>query len=191
MAGEEVYVVGGTNSAGQAALHLAQYASRVTLLVRGESLAAGMSDYLIKQIDATPNLEVRLRTRVVEGLGQVHLEAVVLEDVATGRREEVATATIFVMIGAEPRTLWLRDTVRRDDRGFILTGRDVTLDGWTSVRPPLPFETNMPGVFAAGDVRYGSVKRVAGAVDEGSVAVGSVHRCIGEQARIGATRTAK
>ena len=191
MAGEEVYVVGGANSAGQAALHLARYASRVTLLVRGESLAAGMSDYLIKQIDATPNLEVRLRTRVVEGRGQVHLEAVVLEDVATGRREEVATAAIFVMIGAEPRTEWLRDTVRRDDRGFILTGRDVPLDGWTSVRPPLPFETNMPGVFAAGDVRYGSVKRVAGAVGEGSVAVGSVHRYIGEQARIGATRTAK
>jgi thioredoxin reductase (NADPH) len=150
-----------------------------------------MSDYLIKQVDATPNLEVRLRTRVVEGRGQVHLEAVVLEDVATGRREEVATAAIFVMIGAEPRTEWLRDTVRRDDRGFILTGRDVPLDGWTSVRPPLPFETNMPGVFAAGDVRYGSVKRVAGAVGEGSVAVGSVHRYIGEQARIGATRTAK
>jgi thioredoxin reductase (NADPH) len=191
MAGEEVYVVGGANAAGQAALHLARYASRVTLLVRGESLAAGMSDYLIKQIDATPNLEVRLRTRVVEGRGQVHLEAVVLEDVATGRREEVATAAIFVMIGAQPRTEWLRDTVRRDDRGFILTGRDVPLDGWTSVRPPLPFETNMPGVFAAGDVRYGSVKRVAGAVGEGSVAVGSVHRYIGEQARIGATRTTK
>ena len=95
------------------------------------------------------------------------------------------------MIGAEPRTEWLRDTVRRDDRGFILTGRDVPLDGWTSARPPLPFETSMPGVFAAGDVRYGSVKCVAGAVGEGSVAVGSVHRYIGEQARIGATRTSK
>jgi thioredoxin reductase (NADPH) len=189
--GEEVYVVGGANSAGQAALHLAKFASRVTLLVRAESLAAGMSDYLIRQIEATPNLAVRPRTRMVEGHGEVHLEAVVLEDVATGRREEVATAALFVMIGAEPRTEWLREAVRRDDRGFVLTGRDVPMDGWTSARPPLPFETSMPGVFAAGDVRYGSVKRVAGAVGEGSVAVGSVHRYIGEQARIGATRTAK
>ena len=191
MVGEEVYVVGGANSAGQAALHLAKFASRVTLLVRAESLAAGMSDYLIRQIEATPNLAVRPRTRMVEGHGEVHLEAVVLEDVATGRREEVATAALFVMIGAEPRTEWLREAVRRDDRGFVLTGRDVPMDGWTSARPPLPFETSMPGVFAAGDVRYGSVKRVAGAVGEGSVAVGSVHRYIGEQARIGATRTAK
>jgi thioredoxin reductase (NADPH) len=191
MVGEEVYVVGGANSAGQAALHLAKFASRVTLLVRAESLAAGMSDYLIRQIEATPNVEVMLRTGVVEGHGQVHLEAVVLEDVATGRREEVATAALFVMIGAEPRTEWLRDAVRRDERGFVLTGRDVPLDGWTSARLPLPFETSMPGVFAAGDVRYGSVKRVAGAVGEGSVAVGSVHRYIGEWARVGATRTAK
>ena len=191
MAGEEVYVVGGANSAGQAALHLARFASRVTLLLRGESLAAGMSDYLIRQIEATPNLAVRLRTQVVEGHGEVHLEAVVLEDVATGRREEAATSALFVMIGAEPRTEWLREAVRRDDRGFVLTGRDVPSDGWTSARPPLPFETSMPGVFAAGDVRYGSVKRVAGAVGEGSVAVGSVHRYIGEQNSIGATRTAK
>jgi thioredoxin reductase (NADPH) len=191
VAGKEVCVVGGANSAGQAALYLAKFASRVTLLVRGEALTAGMSDYLIRHIEATPNVEVRLSTRVVEGQGQVHLEAVVMEDVATGRREEVATAALFVMIGAEPRTEWLREAVRRDDRGFVLTGRDVPLDGWTSARPPLPFETSRPGVFAAGDVRYGSVKRVAGAVGEGSVAVGSVHRYIGEQARIGTTRAAK
>ncbi len=191
MAGEEAYVVGGANSAGQAALHLARFASRVTLLVRGESLAAGMSDYLIRQIEATPNLEVRLRTRVVSGRGEVHLEALALEDVETGRREEVAAAAIFVMIGAEPRTEWLRGVVARDDRGFVLTGRDVPQEVWTSSRPPLPFETSVPGIFAAGDVRYGSVKRVAGAVGEGSVTVGSVHRYIGEQARIGATRTAK
>jgi thioredoxin reductase (NADPH) len=171
-------------------LHLAEFASRVTLLVRGGSLGAGMSDYLIRQIEAAPNVEVMLRTRVVEGHGQVHLESVVLEDVATGRREEVAATALFVMIGAEPRTEWLREAVRRDDRGFVLTGRDVPMDGWTSARPPLPFETSMPGVFAAGDVRYGSVKRVAGAVGEGSVAVGSVHRYIGEQARVGATRIA-
>jgi thioredoxin reductase (NADPH) len=191
MAGEEVYVVGGANSAGQAALHLGRFASRVTLLVRGESLAAGMSDYLIRQIEATPNVEVRLRTRVVGGRGEVHLEALSLEDVETSSREEVAAAALFVMIGAEPRTEWLRGVVARDDHGFILTGRDIPREVWTSNRPPLPFETSVPGAFAAGDVRYGSVKRVAGAVGEGSAAVGSVHRCIGEQDGIGATRTAK
>ena len=191
MAGEEVYVVGGANSAGQAALHLGRFASRVTLLVRGESLAAGMSDYLIRQIEATPNVEVRLRTRVVGGRGEVHLEALSLEDVETSSREEVAAAALFVMIGAEPRTEWLRGVVARDDHGFILTGRDIPREVWTSNRPPLPFETSVPGAFAAGDVRYRSVKRVAGAVGEGSAAVGSVHRCIGEQDGIGATRTAK
>jgi thioredoxin reductase (NADPH) len=163
MVGEEVCVVGGANSAGQAALHLARFASRVTLLVRGESLAAGMSDYLIRQIEATPNLEIRLCTRVVEGHGEVHLEALALEDVESGRREDVAAAAFFVMIGAEPRTEWLRGVIRRDDHGFVLTGRDVPREGWISSRPPLPFETSVPGVFAAGDVRYGSVKRVAGA----------------------------
>jgi thioredoxin reductase (NADPH) len=150
-----------------------------------------MSDYLIRQIEATPNLEIRLRTRVVEGHGEVHLEALALEDVESGRREDVAAAALFVMIGAESRTEWLRGVIRRDDHGFVLTGRDVPREGWISSRPPLPFETSVPGVFAAGDVRYGSVKRVAGAVGEGSVAVGSVHQYIGEQACIGATRTAK
>ena len=191
MAGEEVYVVGGANSAGQAALHLAKYAARVTLLVRGGSLAAGMSDYLIKQIKATPNVEVRLGTRVIDGSGEDRLEALTLEDVETGRREEVAAAAVFILIGAEPRTEWLRDVVWRDDQGFILTGRDVPQGGWPLRRPLLPFETNIPGVFAAGDVRYGSVKRVAGAVGEGSVAVGSVHQYLGEQVLIDATHTTK
>ena len=140
-----------------------------------------MSDYLIRQIEATPNVEVRLRTRVAEGRGEERLEALALEDARTGEREEVTAAAIFVMIGAEPRTEWLGDAVRRDERGFVLTGRDVPREGWTLERPPLPFETSIPGVFAAGDVRYGSVKRVAGAVGEGSVAVGSVHRYLGEQ----------
>ena len=188
MAGEEVCVVGGANSAGQAALHLAGYASRVALLVRGDSLAAGMSDYLIRQIEATPNVEVRLGTHVVEGHGEVHLEALMVEDVGTGEREDVAAAALFLMIGAEPRTEWLGETIRRDDRGFVLTGRDVPREGWPSDRPPLPFETSVPGVFAAGDVRYGSVKRVAGAVGEGSVAVGSVHRYLGERAWTEGTR---
>ncbi len=176
MAGEHVYVVGGANSAGQAALHLAKYAARVTLLVRGESLAAGMSDYLITQLKATPNVEVRLRTRVAGGHGEARLETLILEDARTGQRDQVPAIAIFIMIGAEPCTQWLQGVVEQDDRGFILTGRDVPLASWPLTRAPLPFETSLPGVFAVGDVRYGSVKRVAGAVGEGSVAVGSVHQ---------------
>jgi thioredoxin reductase (NADPH) len=176
LAGEEVYVVGGANSAGQAALHLARFADRVTLLVRGESLTTGMSDYLITQLQATPNVQVRLRTQVVDGRGEDRLETLTLEDMATGRREEVAAAAVFVLIGAEPRTDWLREVIQRDERGYLLTGGDVPGQAWPLARPPLPFETSMPGVFAVGDTRHGSVKRVAGAVGEGSVAVGSVHQ---------------
>jgi thioredoxin reductase (NADPH) len=182
MAGEHVYVVGGANSAGQAALHLAKYAARVTLLVRARSLAAGMSDYLITQLKATPNIEVRLGTRVADGHGQARLEALTLEDVQTGQREQVPAVAVFAMIGAEPCTQWLRDPIRLDDRGFILTGRDIPLQAWPLSRPPLPFETSLPGVFAVGDIRYGSVKRVAGAVGEGSVAVGSIHQYLTEPA---------
>jgi thioredoxin reductase (NADPH) len=176
MAGEHVYVVGGANLAGQAALHLAKYAARVTLLVRGESLAAGMSDYLITQLKATPNVEVRLRTRVSGGHGEARLETLILEDARTGQRDQVPAIAVFIMIGAEPCTEWLHGVVEPDDRGFILTGRDVPVASWPLTRAPLPFETSLPGVFAAGDVRHGSVKRVAGAVGEGSVAVGSVHQ---------------
>ena len=176
LVGQEVYVIGGANSAGQAALHLAKFASRVTLLVRGQSLAAGMSDYLVRQLEETRNLDVRLSTRVVDGRGNGHLEALTLEDVRTGRQEEVLAAAVFVLIGAEPHTEWLRDVVELDERGFILTGRDIPQSAWSTSRSPLPFETSVPGMFAAGDVRYGSVKRVAGAVGEGSVTVGSVHR---------------
>jgi thioredoxin reductase (NADPH) len=176
MAGEEVYVVGGANSAGQAALHLARFAARVTLLVRGESLATGMSDYLITELQATPNVEVRLRTRVVDGRGEDRLETLTLEDVGTGQREEVASAAVFVLIGAEPHTEWLRDVLQRDEHEYILTGRDIPQQAWPLARAPLPFETSLPGVFAVGDARHGSVKRVAGAVGEGSVAVGAVHQ---------------
>lgn len=180
MAGEEVYVIGGANSAGQAALHLARFATRVTLLVRGESLATGMSDYLISQLQATPNVQVRLRTRVVDGRGEDRLETLTLEDVGTGQCEEVDAAAVFVLIGAEPHTEWLREVIQCDDRGYIRTARDVAQQAWPSARPPLPFETSMPGVFAVGDARYGSVKRVAGAVGEGSMAVGSVHQYLAE-----------
>jgi thioredoxin reductase (NADPH) len=182
LAGEQVYVVGGANSAGQAALHLAKFAARVTLLVRGASLTTGMSAYLVTQIQATPTIDVRLHTRVVDGRGKSRLEVLTLEDTQTGRRDEVPAAAVFILIGAEPHTDWLRDTVCLDDHGFVLTGTDVPAEAWPAARAPLPFETSLPGVLAAGDVRHGSVKRVAGAVGEGSVAVGSVHRYLAELA---------
>ena len=180
VAGQDVYVVGGANSAGQAALHLARFAARVTLLVRGDSLAVGMSDYLVTQIEATANIDVRLHSRVVDARGDARLQALTLEDTGTGQREEVTAAAIFVLIGAEPHTDWLHDTVQLDDRGFLLTGPDVPGPASPVDRARLPFETSMPGVFAVGDVRHGSVKRVAGAVGEGSVAVGSVHHYLAE-----------
>jgi thioredoxin reductase (NADPH) len=186
MAGEDVYVVGGANSAGQAALHLARFAARVTLLVRADSLAAGMSDYLVTQLRATPNVEVRLGTQVVDGHGDARLEALTVEDVRTGQREQVDATAVFVMIGAEPHTDWLGGVLELDDRGFILTGRDIPEPAWPLRRAPLPFETSLPGVFAAGDVRYGSVKRVAGAAGEGAVAVGSVHQYLQELTERGA-----
>jgi thioredoxin reductase (NADPH) len=175
LTGERVCVVGGANSAGQAALHLSRFASQVTLMVRGATLEAGMSDYLVRQIQATPNVEVRLRSRLVEGHGTGRLAALELEN-AEGRRETIPSAAVFVMIGAEARTDWLGASVRRDHHGFVLTGRDLPPDAYAADRPPLPFETSMPGVFAVGDVRHGSIKRVAEAVGEGSVAVGSVHQ---------------
>jgi thioredoxin reductase (NADPH) len=174
VAGEDVFVVGGANSAGQAALHLAKHAAHVTLLIRGASLAAGMSDYLVRQIQATPNVEVRLHTRVVGGRGDTRLESLTLQD--DQGQEEVAAAAVFIMIGAKPHTDWLAPVLSLDKKGFVLTGRDIPGANWVLEREPYPFETSRPGVFAAGDVRHGSVKRVAGAVGEGSVAVGSVHR---------------
>jgi thioredoxin reductase (NADPH) len=182
MVGQEVYVVGGANSAGQATQHLARFAARVTLLVRGESLAASMSDYLITQLQALSNVQVRLRTRVVDGYGAERLERLTLEDIGSGHREEVTAAALFVLIGAEPRTEWLRDVIQRDDRGYLLTGRDLPPQAWPLARQPLPFETSLPGVFAVGDVRHGSVKRVAGSVGEGSVGIGSVHQYLAELA---------
>ena len=175
VAGEDVFVVGGANSAGQAALHLAKHAAHVTLLIRGASLAAGMSDYLVRQIQATPNVEVRLHTRVVGGRGDTRLESLTLQD-DQGQQEEVAAAAVFIMIGAKPHTDWLAPVLSLDKKGFVLTGRDIPGANWVLEREPYPFETSRPGVFAAGDVRHGSVKRVAGAVGEESVAVGSVHR---------------
>ena len=182
LTGERVCVVGGANSAGQAALHLSQFASHVTLIVRGPALEAGMSDYLVRQIRVTSNIDVRLRSRIVEGHGTARLAALELET-ADGRHETIPATALFVMIGAEARTDWLGPSIRRDEHGFVLTGRDLPPDACATDRPPLRFETNMPGVFAVGDVRHGSIKRVAEAVGEGSVAVGSVHQHLARSRR--------
>jgi thioredoxin reductase (NADPH) len=174
--GLEVCVVGGANSAGQAALHLARFARRVTLIVRAGSLAAGMSHYLARQIEATPNVDVRLRTEVVGGDGaDGWLRHLVLRD-ADGAEETVQAEGLFLMIGARPGTDWLPAEIARDSRGFILTGADLGDDsGWPLERSPFLLETSMPGVFAAGDVRHGAVKRVASSVGEGSIAIQLVH----------------
>lgn len=181
LTGEDVCVIGGANSAGQAALHVAQFAERVRLVVRGPTLEQGMSAYLIRHINATRTIDVRLGTRIVNAIGEPRLTALVLENVATGRREEVPASALFVLIGGAPRTDWMRDTLATDERGFVLTDRDLPPHAWSEPRPPLPFETSAPGVFAVGDVRHNSVKRVAGAVGEGSVAVGSVLRYLSWQ----------
>ncbi|MFW3171351.1 FAD-dependent oxidoreductase [Geodermatophilus sp. CPCC 206100] len=179
VAGEEVYIVGGANSAGQAALHLAHYAKRVTLVVRAGSLAAGMSHYLVRQVEETPNIEVRTSTEVVDGGGDGRLEHLVLRDRTTGDRETVPAYALFLMIGARPHTDWLPPTVDRDDAGFVLTGPDLSDDAVRALgRRPLPLETCVPGVLAAGDVRHGSVKRVASAVGEGSIAIQFVHHLL-------------
>ena len=176
-AGEDVYVVGAANSAGQAALNFARYAARVVLVVRGDSLEASMSQYLIGRILAAPTIEVRLETEVVGARGDGHLEAITLCDRAAGRVEEVETGWVFVFIGAAPRTDWLGEVVSRDDRGFVLTGTDLPADdGWPLERGPFALETSVPGVFAAGDVRRDSMKRVASAVGEGAMSVYLVHR---------------
>src|SRR5215469_16786988 len=181
MRGRTVFVAGGGNSAGQAALHLAKWASQVTILVREESLAASMSDYLIRQIDATPNVDVRYRVQVAGGTGTAtgHLRSLLLQDTASGARQNVPADALFVLIGAQPRTQWLGDAIARDQEGFIPTGLDLpasTDARWPATRPPLPLETSLPGVFAAGDVRRGSVKRVASAVGEGAATIPLVHR---------------
>jgi len=166
--GGHVFVVGGANSAGQAAVHLSRYASSVTLVHRGASLEAGMSRYLIDEIRSKPSIEVRLTTEVVDGEGDDRLERITLRD-GDGNTETVAADALFVLIGARPRTGWLPDEIARDDHGFVVTGHGEHM-----------YETSVPGVFAIGDVRAGSVKRVASAVGEGSVVIQQVHRYLEE-----------
>ncbi|MGW7044699.1 FAD-dependent oxidoreductase [Streptomyces avermitilis] len=179
--GQDVYIVGGANSAGQAAMHLARGAKSVTLLIRGESLSSSMSHYLVQQITEAPNITVRTRTVVEAAHGANHLEQLTLRDVTSGYTELVDAQWMFVFIGAAPLTDWLEGTVLRDRRGFIPAGPDMTPDGqppkgWELDRPPYHLETNVPGVFVAGDARAESAKRVASAVGEGAMAVMLVHR---------------
>jgi thioredoxin reductase (NADPH) len=178
--GEHVFVVGAGNSAGQAALHLARFAASVTMVAIEHDLGERMSDYLVQQLLATPNVFYRLHHEVVDGRGRRRLEGLTLRDRVSGATTPVDASALFVLIGAEPRTEWLEGAVERDERGYVLTGRDVA--GWPLERAPLLLETSLPGVFAAGDVRYRSVKRVASAVGEGAVAVQLVHEYLAEPA---------
>ncbi|HMK10426.1 MAG TPA: FAD-dependent oxidoreductase, partial [Acidimicrobiales bacterium] len=179
-AGEDVVVVGAANSAGQAVLNLAQYARRVVLAVRGKTLEEKMSQYLVERIYAAPNVDVRLQTEVSEGRGADHLEAVKLYDQSTGATDEIETNWLFAFIGAIPRTDWVPDEIARDPLGFVLTGSDIVFSKgsweWTLSRVPFALEASVPGVFAAGDVRRDSMKRVASAVGEGAMSVHFVHR---------------
>jgi thioredoxin reductase (NADPH) len=177
-AGQEVYVVGGGNSAGQAAVHLGRYAARVTLLVRRASLRETMSRYLIDEIDAAENIEVRPHTEVTGGSGEGALKSVELRDCRTGDLETVPAAALFLMIGAQPHTEWLPETICRDERGYLLTGSELPEGDWPLERSQLMLETSMPGVFAVGDARHGSTKRVASAVGEGSVVIEQVHQLL-------------
>ncbi|PSN15650.1 fused response regulator/thioredoxin-disulfide reductase [filamentous cyanobacterium CCT1] len=183
--GEDVYLIGGANSAGQAAMNFAKYAKSVTMLVRGDSLTKSMSQYLIDQIAAMPNITVQTHTSVIEAKGGTQLEALVLQNAVTGVTETVPAQSLFIFIGAIPHTGWLEDLVQRDGRGYILTGPDLqTADipphqVWSRDRPPFLLETSLPGVFAVGDVRHGSIKRVASGVGEGSICVQFVHQYLG------------
>ena len=176
---EDIYLVGGANSAGQAALHFSQYANHVTMLVRGPGLGATMSRYLIDEIERTPNIILKPHTQVVEVIGNDHLEQLRL---GGPEGETLVPATsLFVFIGAAPRTEWLPSAIQRDDKGFLLAGPDLHIDGklppeWKEPREPFLLESSVPGVFVAGDVRHGSVKRVASAVGEGSIAIQFVHQ---------------
>ena len=180
LGGRDAFVVGGANSAGQAALHLANYARKVTLVVRGESIRSGMSEYLVSEIEATSNIEVRLGTKVVDGGGNGRLERLVLADVATGAETTEPADALFLLIGAKPFTDWLPTELERDEGGFVLTGLDLPEGRFPLDRAPLPLETSIPGVFAAGDIRHGSVKRVASAVGEGSIGVQMIHQYFAE-----------
>ena len=178
---EDVFVVGGANSAGQAAMYFSKYARRVVMLVRGSSLAASMSQYLINQLKETRNVRIEFNSSVVEAYGEDHLEAISVHCTSSDETNKVPANSLFIMIGAAPNTKWLADIVERDEQGFILSGPDLMRSGkrpkgWQLDRDPGLLETNVPGIFVVGDVRHGSVKRVASGVGEGSVAISFVHQ---------------
>jgi thioredoxin reductase (NADPH) len=178
---EDVFVIGGANSAGQAAMYFSKYARRVVMLVRGSSLSASMSQYLINQLKKTANVQIEFNSSIVEAHGEDHLEAISIHCATTNETNKVPANSLFIMIGAAPNTAWLADLVERDERGFILSGPDLVRDGkrpkgWQVDRDPGLLETSVPGIFVVGDVRHGSVKRVASGVGEGSVAVSFVHQ---------------
>ena len=178
---ETVFIIGGANSAGQAAMYFSQYASSVVMLVRGDSLEKGMSQYLVEQIRATPTISVELNTVLAEVHGEEHLDAVSLHCLISDEIKTVPASGLFIFIGAIPHTDWLAGIVERDERGFILSGADLIRDGkrpkgWNQDRDPYLLETNVPGIFVVGDVRRNSVKRVASSVGEGSIAVSFVHQ---------------
>ena len=172
----DIAVVGGGNSAGQAVVHLSRFARRVTLVVRGASLEEGMSDYLIQQIRHSPNVEVRLGSEVVDAAGGHRIEQVSIRNAATGEVDVLPVRLVFVLIGALPHTGWLDGALQRDARGFVVTGTDIDPEKWHLSRRPWRFETSMPGVFAAGDVRLGALQRVAAAVGEGAAVVQQLHQ---------------
>jgi thioredoxin reductase (NADPH) len=177
-AGQEVYVVGGGNSAGQAAIHLSRFAGRVTMLVRRGSLVETMSSYLIDEIEAAGNIDIRPNSELTACSGDGVLETITLRDRVSGHTEAVPAAALFIQIGAEPYTAWLPPEIRRDAWGYLLTGRDLPVGSWPLERPPLMLETSLPGVFAVGDAREGSTKRVASAVGEGSVVIEQAHQLL-------------
>ena len=176
--GGSVVVVGGGNSAGQAAIHLSRFARSVCIVVRRDSLAETMSDYLIREIDANPRIVVKTNAEVVEALGEGQLQWVRIRHNATGDEKQIACCGLFLLLGAQPCVDWLEGSVARDERGFVLTGRDVPSEFWSDGLPPAALATSVPGVFAAGDIRAGSMKRVASASGEGAAAVPLVHQWI-------------
>jgi thioredoxin reductase (NADPH) len=183
--GQHVFVVGAANSAGQGAKYFSKFADQVTMIVRGESLGAHMSQYLVDQIDDTPNIDVLPLHHVVEAHGEDHLEGLTVEHVETGETSRVEASFLFIFIGAQPEHAWLGDLVTCDEQGYILTGPDLLADnklpaGWPLERHPFHLETSHPGLFATGDVRHGSIRRVAGAVGEGSTAIQLVHRYLAD-----------
>ena len=181
---QDVCIVGAGNSAGQAAMYLSRFARCVRLLVRGDSLAKSMSQYLIDEIARTPNIVVQLQTRVIEAHGEHHLESLTIVNDQTAQAATMPTVALFIFIGAMPLTTCVADLIECDDRGYILSGADLTLNGrrprnWPLERKPYLLETNVPGIFVAGDVRHGSIKRVASAVGEGSIAIELIHQYLG------------